>query len=136
MPNYKKLGVSWGGDGISLVEVHKDTPVASVQLPFSAVSPDFVADSKDLTGGLTLIDTLQKTVRNQNFSTAEVYLSLPSREVIVRWFVIPFIKSSDIQGVVSFEARKYIPFPLEDLVYTYYPSTFTKKRGDLQLKLS
>jgi Tfp pilus assembly PilM family ATPase len=126
MSNNKKLGVCWGDDGISLIEVNKDSPGASVQIPFSAVAPDFVANTQDLTGGLALLESLQKNIRNQNFSTSEVYLSLPSREVIVRWIVIPFMKSTDIQGVVSFEARKYIPFPLEELVYTYYPSPFTK----------
>lgn len=127
MSNSKKLGICWGDEGVSLIEVNKDTSVSSVQVPFTAVSPDFTGNiSQDMTGGLALLETLQKAIRNQGFSTNEVYLSLPSREVIVRWFVIPSMKSTEIHGVVSFEARKYIPFPLEELVYTYHPSTIIK----------
>ena len=76
-----------------------------------------------------LLDILQKTVRNKGFSTTETYLSLPSKDILIRWFLIPWMKTSEIQAVVSFEAKKYIPFDIEETAYTYYPTTVTKDGG-------
>jgi Tfp pilus assembly PilM family ATPase len=73
-----------------------------------------------------LLDVLQRTIRNKGFSTTETYLSLPSKDILIRWFLIPWMKTSEIQAVVSFEAKKYIPFDIEETSYTYYPTTVTK----------
>ncbi len=36
--------------------------------------------------------------------------------------------SSEVKGVVDFEARRYIPFKLEDLVYSYHATTVVEKK--------
>lgn len=126
MPNNRKLGVYWGNTGVNLVELNKDTAVTSTFVSFSDIDRQSIVGSSALSEDLKLLDLLQKTLRSGSFSTNNAFLSLPSKDIIVRWFVIPWVKAEEIQGMVTFEAKKYIPFPLEDLYFNYYPSTITK----------
>ena len=127
--NRKRLGVHWGEAGFSFVEVAHDAPTISAFVPFTALQR-----SQD--GGLVtfddpaFLDAIQRTVTNKGFSVLETYLSLPSKDVLIRWFVIPWMKTSEIQDVVAFEAKKYTPFPIDEMSYTYYPTTIVK--GDLR----
>jgi hypothetical protein len=122
----KRLGLYWGETGLDLVEIGQDGPRLNAKVSFSELEDNPIIGVKTLTEDLRLLDLLQKTIRNSAFSTVDTYLSLPSKDIIIRWFVIPWMRPSEIEGVVSFEARKYLPFPLEELVYTYYPSPFSK----------
>lgn len=122
----RKLGIYWGDTGISLVELNKDIPVTSSFISFADLSQNAVVGLKNLTEDFRLLDLLQKALRVSSFSSNNAYLSLSSRDVIARWFLIPWMKPEEIQGVVAFEAKKYIPFPLEELIYTYCPSTINK----------
>lgn len=122
----KRLGLYWGESSLDLVEVGPEGPRISTKVSFADLESNPIIGVKTLTEDLRLLDLLQKTIRNSAFSTVDTYLSLPSKDIIIRWFVIPWMKPAEIEGVVSFEARKYLPFALEDLVYTYYPSPFNK----------
>ncbi|MBF0484964.1 MAG: pilus assembly protein PilM [Candidatus Omnitrophica bacterium] len=124
MAGTNKLGVYWGVDGISLVEVAKSVPLETAYVSFDELQIGNLTNT--VTEDVRLLELLQKAVRNKGFSTTEAYLSLPSRDIIVRWFLIPWLKPHEVQGVVAFEARKYIPFQLEELIYTYYPSTILR----------
>jgi hypothetical protein len=126
MAAQKKLGVYWGDFGIHFVEVVKDSVALRTSVPFSAILDDTSSNFQSISEDARLLELIQKTLRNLRFSSVEAHLAVPSKDVIVRWFAIPFMKSHEIQGVVTFEARKYIPFPLEELDFTYYPSTFTR----------
>ncbi len=126
MSTTKRLGLYWGDTGINLVELNHDAPVLCAKVSFADLENNPVIGIKSLTEDLRLLDVVQKTIRNKGFSTVDSYLSLPSKDIIIRWFLIPWMKPSEIEGVVSFEARKYLPFALEELVYTYYPSTISK----------
>jgi Tfp pilus assembly PilM family ATPase len=124
MASNKRLGIHWGETGFSFVEVSRETPTLTAFVPFP--EPRASAQGSSLSQDISLLDTLQRTVRNKGFSATETYLSLPSKDILIRWFIIPWMKTSEIQSVVSFEAKKYIPFDLEEISYTYSPTTVTK----------
>ena len=50
---------------------------------------------------------------------ARVTVSIAPHEVLLRSFSIPTIPKTELETAVQFEARKYIPFKLEDLVWDY-----------------
>ena len=124
MAGQGKLGVFWGQDGLSFVEAMKGTPTHKAFLSFSSFRD--AQGAVPVTQDARLLEEIQKTVRNNAFTSTDIYFSIPSKDIIVRWFVIPWMRPYEIQGVVAFEVRKYLPFPLEELVYTYYPSTITQ----------
>ena len=46
-------------------------------------------------------------------------LGLTSKDLFIRGFQIPSLAKSEIASGISFEARKYLPFKTEDLVFDY-----------------
>lgn len=126
MIRQKKLGLYWGHKGLALVEVHKNEVTTFSSIPFESLERDPVVGIGSLFEDPRLLDLIQTSYRAARFSTVDTYLSLPSKDIIIRWFAIPWMKPAEIQGVVAFEARKYIPFPLEELFFTYYPSLITR----------
>ncbi len=120
----KRLGIHWGEAGFTFVEVAREAPTLTAFVPFPEQTS--VLGVRNLSQDMALLDILQKTVRNKGFSTTETYLSLPSKDILIRWFLIPWMKTSEIQAVVSFEAKKYIPFDIEEIAFTYYPTTVNK----------
>jgi Tfp pilus assembly PilM family ATPase len=123
MTGHRRLGIHWGETGFSFVEVSREAPTLTAFVPFP--EQGVTLGIKNLSQDIALLDVLQKTVRNKGFSTTETYLSLPSKDILIRWFFIPWMKTSEIQSVVSFEAKKYIPFNIDETAYTYYPTTVT-----------
>lgn len=128
MLNQKRLGVYWGEERIELVEVHKSVPVLRTSVPFSSIHTDEL-NIQSISEDARFLEIIQRSCRNAAFSTVDVHLSLASKDIILRWFLTPFMKPNEIQEVVSFEARKYLPFPIEDLVYNYNPSVINGPSG-------
>jgi len=48
-----------------------------------------------------------------------VAVALPPHEVLLRAFSIPALPRAEVDTAVQFEARKYVPFKLSDLVWDY-----------------
>jgi hypothetical protein len=119
MVSNKRLGIYWGETAFYFVETSRSAPALATSVPFlSGDTPDVHAPDADV----DFLEVLQRNVRNKGFSTVETYLSLPSKDILIRWFLIPWVKTSEIQDVVAFAVRKHIPFDIKELTYTYYPS--------------
>ncbi len=122
----KKLGIYWGATGLYFLESTALLPTKMFYVPFPQSSPGGFKPSRILPESLQLITTIQQTFQRNSIVPASVNLSLSANEIIFRTFIIPWMKSTEIKGVVSFEAIKYIPFSLEELYYAYYPMTLTE----------
>ncbi len=127
MEDKKTLGIYWGKDFLYFIEA---SPVTSPKKIFCLPFQEEKSQSFD---GITLIPAdpqlpflIQDSVRKHKITSSVVNLSLPTKDIIFRSFVIPWMQPNEIKGVVDFEASKYIPFPLEELSYTFHPLTFTE----------
>lgn len=49
-----------------------------------------------------------------------VYYSLPGYSVFVRFIKLPPIDNGDIDQLIQFEAQQHIPFPLEEVIWSYH----------------
>ncbi len=124
----KSLGVFLGVYSLSAVEIENQKTYRT----FSAVynSPES-ADSKsdqNVSNEIKITAVLQKNLRDLKVTATDVSLSLPSQDIIFRSFSIPWMTPSEIKSVVDFESRKYIPFKLADLTYTFHPIVMTNKQ--------
>ncbi|NLE64562.1 MAG: pilus assembly protein PilM [Elusimicrobia bacterium] len=122
----KRIGLFWGDEGIALVEVAKDQASAVSWVSFSSLERDPLVGIESILQDARLPELINSAVRGAKFSTLDTAFSLPAKDVIIRWFVLPWMKPHEIQSVVTFEAKKYLPFPIEQLSYTYHPITFSK----------
>ncbi len=114
----KQLGIYWGHNGLYLVETVLGVLKQNFFIPFpEEAKPNQQEGAGLLPWNLQLISRLQDTLRQQKVFSNSAYLSLPTKDIIFRSFVLPWMQSNEVKMAAEFEARKYIPFPLEELFY-------------------
>ncbi|OGX33461.1 MAG: hypothetical protein A2787_08915 [Omnitrophica WOR_2 bacterium RIFCSPHIGHO2_01_FULL_48_9] len=120
MASKRKLGVFWGTNAFHFVETEGGNPKKIFVVPFSSSDVSRFSNPEAV-DSLKLITLIQKAIQDQRIMDLDVSLSLPSKDIIFRSFVIPYMPFSEVKNVVEFEASKYVPFSLSELIYTYYP---------------
>ncbi len=123
----KRLGVHFGNQIFSIVESENQTPAKYFSAPHSLFEPQPSAASKDVPEEIRITALIQKNLREQKILPGDASLAIPAKDIIFRSFVIPWVHASEVKNVVEFEARKYIPFKLEEVAYTFHPVTFNEK---------
>lgn len=94
-----------------------------------APTPDFDEADKER----ALIEYLQQLVPPGRYPQARFYLSLYGAGVLFRRFTIPVLKKkTEEEQAVVWEARKQIPFPLENAYWSYRT---VKREGDSYKKM-
>ena len=129
MASSKRVGFFWGENKITLVEFGKNAPlqVASSPLDFKlnalSTGPTFrsnVAEEAQIAA------IFKKMLEDNKITGASFYVSLPMKEIILRYFFIPFLNREEIQNAIKFEARKYLPIDIQDLTFVFYTAPFTE----------
>ncbi len=127
MGESRQFGIFWGKNNLSIVSLVAGKPGATfgVPLPRDAGGSSIEAGPFSPTG-MEIISLIQNTFRQHKLGSGTAYVSLPTRDIIFRSFVIPWMQPNEVKGVVDFEASKYVPFALNDLSYSFYPMTVTE----------
>ena len=126
MPSLKRLGFYWGEEKLTLVEIEKNAPRQIISLPLNAKSAASSPFSSNLTEEIQITSVFQRMLQENKIIDGMFYVSMPMKEIILRSFVIPFVKHEDIPNTIKFEAKKYLPLDIQGLKYVFYPIPFTE----------
>ena len=63
-----------------------------------------------------IIEAIKKVFTENNVKPGVVVTAIPSEETMVRYFQMPKIPKQERAAAVNFEAKRYIPFRMEDVV--------------------
>ena len=66
-----------------------------------------------------LISAIRQAVEAAGLKTRRLAVSIPSQDVLFRFFTVPAVPKTELDAVVQFEARKYVPFKTDTLVWDY-----------------
>lgn len=66
-----------------------------------------------------LAEAMRSAMGTAGITAKRVAVALPPQDVLLRAFSIPPIPRSEVDAAVQFEARKYLPFKLDELVWDY-----------------
>ncbi len=119
MAGRKKLGFFWGSQKLYIVQTSDNLITVKEILSFVA---------NDQTEDIRLTAAVQKFFRDTPIGSTQARVSLSPHETIIRSFLIPYLKPNEIDTVVEFEAKKYIPFSLRELVYRFHPLVVVEKK--------
>ncbi|MDP8264256.1 MAG: pilus assembly protein PilM [Candidatus Aceula lacicola] len=122
----KHIGVFFGVDSLSFVQTENNELTYSESIPHTFSPLRKQADEQQSPESIRLTEAIQKIIREQGILKPEINLSLPIRNVIFRAFTVPSMSASELSNAVLFEARKYIPFKLSDLVYGFHHIPITE----------
>jgi Tfp pilus assembly PilM family ATPase len=65
---------------------------------------------------IEMVALFKDELRRNKIESKEVTLCLSGRDLIIRTFEIPIIPREEIGSAINFEAKKYIPFKVEELI--------------------
>lgn len=101
------LGLDIGSSSIKLIEM---TAQGDEYLITGYGHIERPADDADLS------EALNELIQTSGIKSKRVVTSVSGREVIVRYISMPPVEDEDLDNSVRFEADKYIPFDLEEVV--------------------
>ncbi len=118
-------GLYWGKTSFCLVESSKGQILKASCAP---IEEALGSDSEAIPDGLKYTNILQKLFLDAQLTNRQAVLSLPTKELIFRSFVIPWMAPTEVKGVVEFEVTKYVPIKVDELIYTFHTIPFEKDK--------
>jgi hypothetical protein len=111
------LGIYFGINSIGLAEVNNKRLVNSVIIPQASI---FAGDFEEkVPPDVKMIALIKDALRTNHINVDCGSICISGQDLIIRTFEIPKLPSNEMQSAINFEAKKYIPFKLDDLVYNF-----------------
>jgi hypothetical protein len=126
------LGIYFGLKAITVVETkgHK----VSNHFAFSRSLFSSEGQLEEKTPDTIKIVTIFKDeIRKNKISSKEATICLSGRDLIIRNFEIPVLPPEEMRNAIMFEAKKYIPFKVEELVFDFQVQLDKVSRRNLVL---
>jgi hypothetical protein len=125
------LGIYFGIKDINLVETSGRKILNNIRLPHPEQEIPGVEEKIPM--DVKIMALLKDAFRSYRISAKEATFSISGQDLVIRTFEIPLLPQNELRGAVSYEAKKYIPFKLEDLDYDF--QVFFNKKNKTSLIL-
>jgi len=125
------LGIYFGIKDINLVETSGNKILNNIRLPHPKLEISEL-DEKVPTD-VKIMALLKDAFRSYRINAGEATFCISGQDLVIRTFEIPVLPPSELRSGVNFEAKKYIPFKLEDLDYDF--QVFLNKKNKTSLVL-
>jgi Tfp pilus assembly PilM family ATPase len=112
MSGKSKLGIYLSSKRVTLMEVRGKRIIKKDTLVFK--EKEISETEAEI---IEKLNSLQEALRE--IKTRDCFIGLPSGDLIIRSFVLPSLPSKEIPQALNFEVVRYIPFPLEELIYDF-----------------
>ena len=124
MASSKKMGFFCGEEKLTVVELDKNTSVQVISASRGPKSDANSPFSSNLSGEIQITALLQKILQDYRIKDGDFYVSLPMKDVILRSFIIPSVNQGELPNVIKFEAKKYVPFDMQEVSFVYHTIPF------------
>ncbi|MFA4858853.1 MAG: type IV pilus assembly protein PilM [Candidatus Margulisiibacteriota bacterium] len=113
LPPHKYLGLDIDEKSIKLVEI-QDAPQGMLLTKFAVEN---VVGQENASAAIAA--AIKKLFSSQNIEGKEVFTALTGLSVSIRRIRIPEIPDSEIRGAIKWEAKNYLPFPVDNIHIDY-----------------
>lgn len=110
------IGVDLGTSSVKLIELEDDAGRPKlVTYGFVEQQTDIIKDDSQLTMG-RIVGAIKTLVKQTRASTTHVVTALPSFAVFTSIISLPEMSRKELFSAVRWEAKKFVPMPLEEMV--------------------
>jgi Tfp pilus assembly PilM family ATPase len=128
MVSSKRIGFLLGEEKVTFVRFEKNALAQVISSPLDPKTDSSSPFSANFNEEIQTTAIFNQLLQDKLIQGGPFYISLPLKEVILRSFVIPFVKPEDIQNVIKFEVKKYLPIDIQELNFIFYTSPFTENK--------
>lgn len=124
------VGIDFGTHSVKAVElknISNENPNL-VNLG-SQITPKGVINSEDKADQMKLADVLKKLYDSSKIRNRSVVMALPEFSVFTRFLEFPGVKQEELKDAVYFEAKQYIPMPLNEVQLSYITIGFNEAKN-------
>ena len=113
----KAVGLYIGSNTVDVVELEKSLSGRPKLIKSGRVTISPEAGEVD---DQKIIAAIQRVLTENDIKTKTVITAAPKEEVIIRYFKMSYLPKKERDAAVRFEAKKYIPFKLEELISDFH----------------
>jgi len=119
MAKKAQLGIYFSYDFLGIVEQQDSKVLNFVKAP-CVLQETKSGLSQTVADEVKVVSLVKDLLLNNNITSRDAILALSSKDLIVRFFEIPLVPRGEIDSAVGFEAKRYIPFKLEEVIYDFH----------------
>lgn len=124
------VGIDFGTHSVKAVELSKiNTDRPSLVNLGSQITPKGVINSEEKKDQKKLADVLKKLYDSSGIRNKNAVMALPEFSVFTRFLEFPGVKREELKDAVYFEAKQYIPMPLNEVQLSYVPIGFNVEKN-------
>lgn len=114
------VGIDFGTHSVKAVELSNIFSDKPKLVNFgSQITPKGVINSQEKDDKKKLADAVKKLYDNSKIKNTNVVMALPEFSVFTRFLEFPGVKKEELKDTVYFEAKQYIPMPIEEIHMNY-----------------
>ncbi|MFA5177453.1 MAG: pilus assembly protein PilM [Candidatus Omnitrophota bacterium] len=125
------LGIYFGPKVIDVSEAKGNKLVSSIQIPFTEIGGNELEEK--VPAEVKLAASFTEAFRRNKIEVKEAMLCLSGKDLIIRTFEIPILPREELKNAINFEAKKYIPFKIEELISDYQVEVDRTSRTNIVL---
>lgn len=117
------VGLDFGLSSVKIVQLRREKERAVLETygelatgPYSGLSVGQAVQLVDE----KIIEMLRDLIKEAGITVKEVVLSIPLRSSFVTLMKVPYMSDAEINQMVPYEARKYIPVPIDEVALDWW----------------
>ncbi len=118
-PRTEAVGLEIGTSAIKVVELHGGSPPSLVTLALRPMPPGLVQDD-GVVDAAGLAAEVKALFEEAGISKRFVATAVSNRQAITRNIQVPKMTLAELDEAIKWEAERYIPFPIDEVVLDYY----------------
>ena len=118
-PRIEAVGLEVGTSALKVVELRAGTPPSLQSLAIRPMPPGLIQDDQVLDPD-ALAGEIKALFKEANISKHYVVAAVSNRLAITRNIHVPKMSLQELDEAIKWEAERYIPFPIEEVVLDYY----------------
>src|SRR5690625_4381871 len=118
-PKVNAIGLEVGTSALKVVELRAGNPPALASLALRPMPPGLIQDDQ-VVDEAGLAAEIRSLLSDAGISQRNVVTAVSNRQAITRNILLPRMSLQELDEAIKWEAERYIPFPIEEVVLDYY----------------
>lgn len=129
------VGIDFGTHSVKAVELKNVSSTPELVNLGSQLTPKGVINSEEKQDQKKLADVLKKLYDDSKIKNRNAVMALPEFSVFTRFLEFPGVKKEELKDAVFFEAKQYIPMPINEVHMSFVTIGFNEEKNALRVLL-